>query len=66
MISACLNECVGPNHCWFNLAEENKDFFKRDGAFFVLVGNFMDDSASQEAGWNPIMMFEKVKSIQQR
>ncbi|KAK1551644.1 hypothetical protein Q3G72_001907 [Acer saccharum] len=58
-IEAAFDELQGPHHCWFNVVEGNKDFFKRDGAVLVLFGSQVD-------GCDLITMFEKVKLIQQR
>ncbi|KAK2637092.1 hypothetical protein Ddye_031884 [Dipteronia dyeriana] len=58
-IEAAFDELQGPHHCWFNVVEGNKDFFKRDGAVLVLFGSQVD-------GCDLITTFEKVKLIQQR
>ncbi|KAJ4728504.1 NHL repeat-containing protein 2 [Melia azedarach] len=65
-IESTLNELQGPHHCWFNVVEGKEEFFKRDGAFLVLAGQFLNNSSSQTARYDAIAMFEKVKLIQQR
>ncbi|KAL5798783.1 hypothetical protein ACOSQ2_003603 [Xanthoceras sorbifolium] len=65
-IESAFDELQGPHHCWFNIVEGNKDFFKRDGAVLVLSGQFLCNSSSQGDGFDRITVFEKVKLIQQR
>ncbi|KAJ0112115.1 hypothetical protein Patl1_01610 [Pistacia atlantica] len=63
-IQSTFSKLQGPHHCWFNIVERNKEFFKRDGAFLVLAGPFLDNCSSQVAG--SVDSFEKIKLIQQR
>nr|KJB42449.1 hypothetical protein B456_007G153600 [Gossypium raimondii] len=54
----------GPNHCWLNKVDENKEFLKKDGTFIVVAGRFFQNS--EKVGCNPAVIFEKVKLLQQR
>ncbi|KAL6968044.1 hypothetical protein U1Q18_033848 [Sarracenia purpurea var. burkii] len=64
-IESAISSPEGPYYCWLNKVEDGKDFSRRNGVFLVLVGAFLEDSL-MISGCNPIMMFEKVKSLQQR
>ncbi|KHG18799.1 NHL repeat-containing protein 2 [Gossypium arboreum] len=54
----------GPNHCWLNKVDENKEFLKKDGTLLVVAGRFFQNS--EKVGCNPAVIFEKVKLLQQR
>ncbi|PWA79453.1 NHL domain-containing protein [Artemisia annua] len=56
-IRSSLNELEGPSHWWLNRSDVTKDIGARDGVFLVVAGAFVEDSS---------LMFEKVKSVQQR
>ncbi|XP_021907375.1 uncharacterized protein LOC110821742 isoform X2 [Carica papaya] len=64
LIESTFDELQGPSHHWLNKDEGNKDFFKREGTFLVIVGQFLDNA--QISGCDPSFTFEKVKLLQQR
>lgn len=47
-----------------NKAEDSKDFYRKNGVFIVLFGAFLEEPLVR--GNNSAIMFEKVKSLQQR
>ncbi|KAF2322815.1 hypothetical protein GH714_031051 [Hevea brasiliensis] len=49
----------GPDHCWLNRVEGEKDCFKEDGTFLVLAGQFFENSQI-------VLMIEKIKSLQRK
>ncbi|KAH7864290.1 hypothetical protein Vadar_027896 [Vaccinium darrowii] len=63
-IESTLNDLEGPCHCWMNKVEDVKDFHRRNGVFLVLFGAFLEEPLVP--GSNSAVMFEKVKSLQQR
>lgn len=52
-----MHNYIGPSHLWLNKSAVTKDLNGRDGVFLVVAGAFVEDST---------VMFEKVKSLQQR
>ncbi|KAL3850056.1 hypothetical protein ACJIZ3_011938 [Penstemon smallii] len=64
LIQSSLQEPEGPSMCWMNKVADNKNLFKEDGIFFVLVGEYHENSFTSDQ--NRVKMFEKVKSLQQR
>ncbi|KAK8326952.1 hypothetical protein V6Z12_A11G151600 [Gossypium hirsutum] len=63
-LKSALDQLQGPNHCWLNKVDENKEFLKKDGNFLVVAGRFFQNS--EKVGCNPAVIFEKVKLLQQR
>lgn len=63
-IESAFDSLEGPSHCWLNKVEESKNFSKRDRIFLVLAGVFCEDSLM--LGFDSVVMFEKLKSLQQR
>lgn len=63
-IESTFNDLEGPYHCWLNKVEDSKDFCRRNGVFLVLVGAFLEEPLIP--GSSPVVMSEKVKSLQQR
>ncbi|KAM7523396.1 hypothetical protein LguiA_013298 [Lonicera macranthoides] len=63
-IESTLDEQEGPCHSWLNKFEDSKDFHGRDGVFLVLAGAFLNDILV--SGRDSVILFEKVKSLQQR
>ncbi|XP_024966615.1 uncharacterized protein LOC112506647 isoform X3 [Cynara cardunculus var. scolymus] len=63
-IRSSLNEIEGPSHCWLNRSTVTKDLNGRDGVFLVVTGAFFEDFLG--SGTDSTIMFEKVKSLQQR
>ncbi|KAG4120426.1 hypothetical protein ERO13_D11G143350v2 [Gossypium hirsutum] len=63
-LKSALDQLQGPNHCWLNKVDENKEFLKKDGTFIVVAGRFFQNS--EKVGCNPAVIFEKVKLLQQR
>ncbi|PSR94920.1 NHL repeat-containing protein [Actinidia chinensis var. chinensis] len=63
-IESTLNNIEGPYHCWVNKIEDSKDFCRTNGVFLVLVGAFFDEPSISAS--SPVVMFEKVKALQQR
>ncbi|KAK9282548.1 hypothetical protein L1049_005469 [Liquidambar formosana] len=63
-IKSTLGKLEGPYHCWLNKVNGGEDYFKREGIFLVLAGVFLEDCLT--LGCDPVIMFEKVKSLQQR
>lgn len=59
-IRSTLNELEGPSHCWLNRSTVTKDLTAQNGVFLVVAGAFL------ESGLDSTLMFEKVKSLQQR
>ncbi|WCJ38100.1 NHL domain-containing protein [Euphorbia peplus] len=58
-VKSTFKDPQGQNHCWLNVAEGDKEFFKKDGAFFVVTGNLCQ-------GYEIVSVLEKVKILQQR
>ncbi|PPR94288.1 hypothetical protein GOBAR_AA26393 [Gossypium barbadense] len=63
-LKSALDQLQGPNHCWLNKVDENKEFLKKDGTLLVVAGRFFQNS--EKVGCNPAVIFEKVKLLQQR
>ncbi|XP_059626157.1 uncharacterized protein LOC132269124 isoform X2 [Cornus florida] len=63
-IESALDEPEGPYHCWLNKTKDSKELSRIDGVFLVLAGAFLEDSLKSDR--DPVIMFEKVKSLQQR
>ncbi|MBA0715359.1 hypothetical protein Golax_014260 [Gossypium laxum] len=63
-LKSALDQLQGPNHCWLNKVDENKEFLKKGGAFLVVAGRFFQNS--EKVGCNPAVIFEKAKLLQQR
>ncbi|KAB2003706.1 hypothetical protein ES319_D11G149600v1 [Gossypium barbadense] len=63
-LKSALDQLQGPNHCWLNKVDENKEFLNKDGTFIVVAGRFFQNS--EKVGCNPAVIFEKVKLLQQR
>nr|XP_027093647.1 uncharacterized protein LOC113714044 isoform X2 [Coffea arabica] len=63
-IQSTLDEHQGYSFRWLNKHEGCKSFFKKDGIFLIVAGEDIGDFVL--SGCNPLSMFEKVKSLQQR
>ncbi|XP_058207028.1 uncharacterized protein LOC131320355 isoform X1 [Rhododendron vialii] len=62
-IESTMNDVEGPHHFWMNKVEDSKDFCRKNGVL-VLFGAFLEEPLVR--GNNSAVMFEKVKSLQQR
>ncbi|XVF57704.1 hypothetical protein PTKIN_Ptkin07bG0003400 [Pterospermum kingtungense] len=60
-IESAFDQLQGPHHFWLNRVDGSKDFLKKDGTFLVVAGRFFE-----KVGCNPVVIFEKVKLLQQR
>ncbi|KDP26399.1 hypothetical protein JCGZ_17557 [Jatropha curcas] len=58
-IQSTFDKIQGPDHCWLNKVEGDNGYFKKDGTFLVLAGQFLGNSAI--AG-----ILEKIKSLHQK
>lgn len=63
-IRSSLNELEGTSHCWLNRSSITKELNGRDGVFLVVAGAFFEDFLG--SGTDSTLMFEKIKSLQQR
>ncbi|KAI5679987.1 hypothetical protein M9H77_01214 [Catharanthus roseus] len=63
-VQSAINELQGPSHRWLNKVEVPKCFFRKDGIFLVLAGQFVGDASV--AGCNLTTVSEKVKLLQRR
>lgn len=63
-IQSTLDEHQGYSYRWLNKHEGCRSFFKKDGIFLIVAGEDIGDFVV--SGCNPLSMFEKVKSLQQR
>ncbi|XWS31297.1 hypothetical protein CRYUN_Cryun23aG0065000 [Craigia yunnanensis] len=60
-IESAFDQLQGPHHCWLNRVDENKDSLKKDETSLVVAGRFFE-----KVGCDPVVIFEKVKLLQQR
>ncbi|KAL3517787.1 hypothetical protein ACH5RR_020376 [Cinchona calisaya] len=63
-IRSSLDEHEGCSYRWLNVSWGSRSFFKKDGIFLIVAGEYIGDSLV--SGYNSSSMFEKVKSLQQR
>ncbi|XP_021274503.1 uncharacterized protein LOC110409476 [Herrania umbratica] len=63
-IESAFDQLQGPHHCWLNRVDENKDSLKKDGTFLIVATRFFENS--EKVGCDVVVIFEKVKLLQQR
>lgn len=60
-IESAFDQLQGSHHFWLNRVDVSKDSLKKGGTFLVGAGRFFE-----KVGCNSVVIFEKVKLLQQR